>query len=396
MVEDKPRRLCVPLFPFDRPVSALVVLLCVLLFASRALAVCPSVCSCSRSHRDVDCSCKALRHLPDGLQLNVVSLNLSHNRILSLDGQLTGFTHLRFLDLSHNGLRRLPGGLPRSLWQLRASSNRLKSLSKNDTVHQWNLRLLDLSANGLERATFINNTLINLSALNLSRNHFRTIPTNLPANLKSIDLSHNALFLVLPGSLDRLSRLTHFHLHNNRFTGLPRGALDRLVSLSVMTLGDNPWACHHHDDTSYLVSWTQRTPAHVLGCPCSTQPFCGGLHPGTSEGWSHAFMPIEANATKGCYYSMSAQPNASSAAKESSNTLTPNVPVRSTTVHHSGEGRASATESSSTRVKKTTTLGSRRENQAIPNTKAPNFMTGCSLLPLHKLMILPLLLLPFL
>lgn len=380
------------MFPFDRPVSALVALL----FASQALAACPSVCSCSGSHRDVDCSCKALRHLPDGIQLDVVSLNLSHNRILGLDGQLAAFTHLRFLDLSHNRLSRLPGGLPRSLWQLRASSNRLKSLSKNDTVHQWNLRLLDLSANGLERATFINNTLINLSVLNLSRNRFRTVPTNLPTNLKSVDLSHNALFLVLPGSLDRLPRLTHLHLHDNRFTGLPRGALDRLVSLSVMTLGDNPWACHHHDDISYLVSWTQRTPARVQGCPCSAQPFCGGLHPGTSEGWRHALMPIEANATKGWYFSTSAQPNASSAPTESSSSLTPNVPARSATIHQSGASRAFTTGSSSTQVKKTTNLGSRRENQAIPNTNAPNFTTGCSLLLLHKLVFLPLLLLPFL
>lgn len=82
-------------------------------------------------------------------KLNLVSLNLSHDQILDLDGQLTACTHLRFLDLPHNRLSHLPGSLPCSLWELHASSNRLKSLSKNDTVHQWNMRLLDLSANRL-------------------------------------------------------------------------------------------------------------------------------------------------------------------------------------------------------------------------------------------------------
>lgn len=70
-----------------------------------------------------------------------------------------------------------------------------------------------------------------------------TVPTNLPASLKTIDLCHNFLFLVLPGSLDGPPRPTHFHLHDNWFSTLPFSALDRLMSLSVMTL-------------SYLVSWT--------------------------------------------------------------------------------------------------------------------------------------------
>eukprot|EP00066_Takifugu_rubripes_P020688 XP_011609954.1 PREDICTED: LOW QUALITY PROTEIN: oligodendrocyte-myelin glycoprotein [Takifugu rubripes] len=382
--------------PNTGPSAPLLELLCVLLSCSQALAECPSVCFCSRNHRDVDCSCKALRRLPDGLQLNLVSLNLSHNRFLNLDGQLTVYTHLRFLDLSHNWLSHLPAGLPRSLWQLHASSNRLKSLSKNDTVHQWNLRLLDLSANRLERATFINNTLTSLSLLNLSHNHFWTIPTNLPVNLKTIDLSHNFLFLVLPGSLDRLPRLAHFHLHHNRFSTLPFGALDKLVSLSVVTLWDNPWACHQYGNISYLISWSQQTPANVLGCPCSTQPVCGGLHLGRGEGQHYAHMPTEANVTEWLHFSSSSQPNTPSTPKGSSCaprqplTSTPNVSVSSKSSHQSVEDWL-FTERSSTRVKKTPTLGTRRKNQAIPNSNAPNFTTGCLLFLLHQLGLLPFL-----
>ncbi|KAM4726998.1 oligodendrocyte-myelin glycoprotein-like [Anableps anableps] len=251
----------------------------------RVLAVCPSMCSCSRSHREVDCFRKSLRELPDGLQHNILSLNLSHNRLLHLDSRLTSYTHLRILDLSHNRLSRLPKGLPRSLWELHASSNRIQLLDKNDTVYQWNLRVLDLSSNKLERAIFINNTLTNMCTLNLSNNHFWTLPTNLPAHLETVDLSHNLLVKVLPASLDRLPRLSHFYLHANRFSSLPFGVLDKMISLRVITLGNNPWACHLYTEVDYLLSWTQSTSALVLGCPCYTQPVCGGMHPSRTGGW---------------------------------------------------------------------------------------------------------------
>lgn len=286
---------CPPSLSFSRrvllkppPSEALLELLLVLLLGLHVLAVCPHICSCSRTHREVDCSWRGLRQLPDGLQHNVRSLNLSHNRLHGLDGQLTAHTHLRLLDLSHNRLSHLPAGLPRSLWQLYATSNRLQLLDKNDTVHQWNLRLLDLSHNKLERAVFINNTLTNLCTLNLSHNHFWTLPTNMPAHLENIDLSHNLLATVLPGSLDRLLRLSHFYLHANRLSTLPLGVFDRMSSLRVITLGDNPWACHLYADITHLLSWTQQTPARVLGCPCHTQPVCGGVRPGRTGGWHYA------------------------------------------------------------------------------------------------------------
>lgn len=271
------------------------VLLSCLVF--RGLAVCPSDCSCSRSHREVDCSWKGLRQLPDGLQYNIRSLVLSHNRFHSLDGKLQQYTHLRLLDLSHNRLSRLPKNLPRSLWQLSASFNHIKLLDKNDTVYQWNLQTLDLSNNKLERAIFINNTLINLLTLNLSHNHFWTLPTNLPHHLETIDLSHNLLVNVLPGSLDRLPRLTHFYLHANRFSSLPSGVLDNMVSLRIITLSSNPWACHLYEDMAYLLSWAQQTSVLVLGCPCHTQPVCGGLRPSRSGGWhftSYTSPPLAA------------------------------------------------------------------------------------------------------
>ncbi|XP_017268004.1 oligodendrocyte-myelin glycoprotein-like [Kryptolebias marmoratus] len=270
------------------PKEALLELVLVLWLGLRVLAVCPPACSCTHSHREVDCSLRGLKQLPHGLQHNIRSLNLSRNQLHDLDGELAAYTHLRKLDLSHNRLSRLPKELPRSLWQLHAASNRIQLLDKNNTAFQWNLKTLDLSNNNLQRAIFINNTLINLRMLNLSCNHFWTLPTNLPTHVETIDLSHNLLMKVLPGSLDRLTKVTHFYLHANRFSSLPFGVLDRMVSLRVITLGNNPWACHLYADMEYLLSWTQHTLTRVLGCPCHTQPVCGGAHPNRTGGWHFA------------------------------------------------------------------------------------------------------------
>lgn len=201
-----------------------------------------------------------------------------------LNSQLSHYAHLRILDLSYNRLETLPPALPRSLWDIRAAGNLLRSLEKNNTAYHWNLKVLDLSNNELERIVFINNTLLSLQTLNLSHNRFWTVPTNMPHNLEIIDLSYNYLVQILPGSLDRLSKLTLFYLHANRFSWLPEGVFKRLLVLEVITLGDNPWACEEEDKITQIFKWAEQTRATVLGCPCYTRPICGQTHL-TATGW---------------------------------------------------------------------------------------------------------------
>ncbi|XP_028840303.1 oligodendrocyte-myelin glycoprotein-like [Denticeps clupeoides] len=267
------------------------------LLGLRVLAVCPSLCSCSDRHREVDCSRRGLRQLPGGLQDNIHSLNLCHNQLVDLDQHLSRYTHLRSLDISYNHLSRLPAGLPRALWELRVAGNRLRLLHKNDTAYHWNLRLLDLSANQLERVVLINNTLPSLSTLNLSHNSFWTVPTNMPHNLEIVDLSHNTLVQILPGSLARLHRLAHFYLHGNRFTSIAEGGFDHLQGLRIITLGENPWACDELKDIRYLLAWLRHTPAQVLGCPCHTRHTCGEAHMIRTPGWHFASYTLSPERT---------------------------------------------------------------------------------------------------
>uniref|UniRef100_A0A8C3PSQ3 Oligodendrocyte-myelin glycoprotein n=1 Tax=Calidris pygmaea TaxID=425635 RepID=A0A8C3PSQ3_9CHAR len=246
-------------------------LLVLLLFIPAVSGVCPSNCTCSGNDRNVDCSGRNLTVLPHGLQDNITYLNLSFNQFMDLDHQLTRFTNLRTLDISNNWLKNVPAQLPKSLWELYAINNNIKVLQKLDTAYQWNLRVLDVSRNMVERAVLINNTLSSLKFLNLSSNKLWTVPTNMPYNIETVDLSSNFLSQILPGTLVRLRRLTSLYLHNNKFTFIPDKAFDQLLQLRVVTLYNNPWSCSDEHNIPYLLQWVQATAASVIGAPCANQ-----------------------------------------------------------------------------------------------------------------------------
>ncbi|XP_072909355.1 uncharacterized protein [Hemitrygon akajei] len=231
-------------------------------------ATCPLECWCSQNERHVDCSARNLTALPNDIQINIISLNLSHNVIEDLDNKLTVFNNLRFLDISNNLLRNMPRKLPLALWELDASNNRINVLQKEDTVSQWNLIKLDVSNNSIERAFLINNTLINLKFLNFSGNNFWTVPTNMPYNLTTLDLSHNNLHNILPDTFHH-NKLSKLYLNNNSLQLIPRGTFDQLTGLQLITLYGNIWECKDKEST-YLLTWLQTVPT-VLGCPCSEE-----------------------------------------------------------------------------------------------------------------------------
>ncbi|KFW85600.1 Oligodendrocyte-myelin glycoprotein, partial [Manacus vitellinus] len=246
-------------------------LLVLLVFLPTGLGICPSSCTCSGNDRNVDCSGRNLTVLPQGLQDNLTYLNLSFNQFVDLDHQLTRFTNLRTLDISNNWLKNVPAHLPKSLWELYATNNNIKVLQKLDTAYQWNLRVLDVSRNMVERAVLINNTLSSLKFLNLSSNKLWTVPTNIPYNIETVDLSNNFLSQILPGTLVRLQHLTSLYLHNNKFSYIPDKAFDQLLQLQVVTLYNNPWACSDKQNIPYVLQWVQGTAARVLGAPCAHQ-----------------------------------------------------------------------------------------------------------------------------
>ncbi|XP_060115456.1 oligodendrocyte-myelin glycoprotein [Heteronotia binoei] len=256
--------------------------LALLFFIPAVLGVCPSVCSCSENNRNVDCSGRNLTTLPHGLQDNITYLNLSHNHLADLNSQLTRFANLRTLDIAHNQLWNLPANLPRSLWEIYAAHNNIKVLQKLDTAYQWNLKVLDVSENMVERAVLINNTLSNLKFLSLSSNRLWTVPTNIPSNTETVDLSNNFLTQILPGTLVRLPHLSKLYLHNNKFTYIPDKAFDQLIQLQLITLYGNPWSCRDSKQAlSYLQKWMAETSAKITGPICTDE---------ATTPWKHAML----------------------------------------------------------------------------------------------------------
>lgn len=253
----------------NRILKASLGVLALLVFIPAIQGICPSFCSCSGNDRNVDCSGRNLTTLPYGLQDNITYLNLSYNRFVELDHQLTQFAHLRTLDVSNNWLRSLPAQLPRSLWEIYATHNSIRVLQKLDTAYQWNLKVLDVSRNMVERAVLINNTMSSLVFLNLSSNKLWTVPTNIPINVETVDLSHNFLSQILHGTLRRLTHLSQLYLHNNKFAYIPDKAFDQLAQLQLITLYNNPWACRDKPlALSYLQDWVGKTQATIFGVPC--------------------------------------------------------------------------------------------------------------------------------
>uniref|UniRef100_UPI00398EF79C oligodendrocyte-myelin glycoprotein n=1 Tax=Pristiophorus japonicus TaxID=55135 RepID=UPI00398EF79C len=269
-------------------------LLALLSILPSTMATCPSGCSCTPNDRHVDCSGQDLTVLPDNIQENVISLNLSHNGIKNLDGRLTHFTHLRILDISSNQLDHIPTQLPLALWEFYAANNSIEELQKDDTAHQWNLKTLDVSNNLIERATLIKKTLIHLNFLNFSGNRFWTVPTNMPDKLITLDLSHNNLQNILPDTFhqDGLSKL---YLNNNKFKSIPNGSFDQLTGLQLITLYGNLWECHSEQDIFYLLKWVKLIIATVLGCPCTEETICSKEGTSTMEP-STATLPSHTSA----------------------------------------------------------------------------------------------------
>ncbi|XP_061460853.1 oligodendrocyte-myelin glycoprotein [Rhineura floridana] len=252
-----------------RVLKASPCILALLFFIPAVQGICPSVCSCSGNDRSVDCSGRNLTMLPHELQDNITYLNLSYNHFADLNHQLTQLANLRSLDISHNWLQSLPAYLPRSLWEIYAAHNNIKVLQKLDTAYQWNLKVLDVSGNVVERAVLINNTMSSLKFLNFSSNKLWTMPTNIPSNTETVDLSNNFLTQILPGTLMRLAHLSKLYLHNNKFTYIPDKAFDQLAQLQLITLYNNPWSCEEGEQAlSYLQKWMGETGAAVVGVPC--------------------------------------------------------------------------------------------------------------------------------
>eukprot|EP01125_Pyxidicula_operculata_P019457 TRINITY_DN7069_c0_g1_i1.p1 TRINITY_DN7069_c0_g1~~TRINITY_DN7069_c0_g1_i1.p1 ORF type:complete len:303 (+),score=15.49 TRINITY_DN7069_c0_g1_i1:152-1060(+) len=219
--------------------------------------------------KSIDMGEVGLANLPSGLQSlpSLRSLNVSGNKITSIQPWFENLTHLSSLDLSKNKLgssSSLNDVFPVCLKSLNLSFNYYsiippnirncdlievldishnRILNTSGSVVPSNLIRLDLSVNQIYDfpPQFFDN-LKNLKELNLSFNKINVLPSDMGIklpNLVTLDLSGNSITTV-PSSIAKCKQLTSINLSHNLVYILPLQFQALSGSLKELSISHNP------------------------------------------------------------------------------------------------------------------------------------------------------------
>ncbi|XP_047435661.1 toll-like receptor 3 [Mugil cephalus] len=159
--------------------------------------------SCYVHKRRADCSHLSLEAVPPDLPGNILSLDMSHNRLKGIPpAMLKPYPDLLNLDVSYNSITRLDGGLCQTLPQLQTlhlQHNEVHLLTKADLSHCSSLTQLNMASNRLK----------------LEGEPFSALQT-----LKFLDVSLNKLQSPKLGSQPQLPSLVELRLAFNNFNAL--------------------------------------------------------------------------------------------------------------------------------------------------------------------------------
>ncbi|XP_077185787.1 uncharacterized protein LOC143833617 isoform X2 [Paroedura picta] len=190
-----------------------------------------------------------IAHVPAGVFLglpNLEWLDLSKNRLDSSGLHAEAFqnlTKLKRLNLDGNRLKTIPA-LPSSLQELKLNDNNLEGLQRSNFRGLFKLLTLELEGNHLHDGNVLPTAFKALSRLiylRLDRNHFRAIPSGLPASLQELHLDSNRIEEVTEGVLNKTLNLTVLVLSNNQLQEdrlAPRAWID-LPKLEALDLSHN-------------------------------------------------------------------------------------------------------------------------------------------------------------
>ncbi|XP_017883672.1 leucine-rich repeat protein 1 [Ceratina calcarata] len=162
----------------------------------------------------------------EGFPRTTEELHLPGLNRKSFDRQILKLQSLRILNLSNNQISSLPKelGTLQHLQELILSQNRLNKAVKwawlDETAMKFNLKLLDISNNMLDKLPEQIGKLGALVNLKASQNVLSYLPHSIGKlfNLRYLDISKNNLYC-LPGSMRNL-RLVSLDISNNAFKNL--------------------------------------------------------------------------------------------------------------------------------------------------------------------------------
>ncbi|XP_053329564.1 extracellular matrix protein 2-like [Spea bombifrons] len=228
----------------------------------------PSGCLLAES--TIACANTKMKYLPLMTDLGLKTLYLADNEISKLPARaFSGLPNLEWLDLSKNKLGdsglstdvfqnltklkrlNLDGNrltvlpiLPQSLQELKINDNNLRELNKHSFRGLSNLLNLELEGNSFHDGNVNPLTfkpLKKLTYLRLDHNHFRAIPSGLPASLQELHLDNNRIEIISEGILNKTLNLSILVLSNNRLQEnhiAPRAWID-LLNLESLDLSHN-------------------------------------------------------------------------------------------------------------------------------------------------------------
>ncbi|KAK5926284.1 hypothetical protein CgunFtcFv8_021868 [Champsocephalus gunnari] len=175
-----------------------MIIICCLMPGPHNCVALPRKTSCHVHDSIADCSHLSLSAVPQNLPSNIISLDLSHNRLKSIPPvSLSPYPGLCRLSVSHNSITKLDPGLCQALpllQTLNMGHNQVHVLKKEDVNHCTNLTWLIMASNKLKLQGEPFSALQRLQVLDVSLNKLQSAKLGtqiqLP-NLVSLNLALN-------------------------------------------------------------------------------------------------------------------------------------------------------------------------------------------------------------
>ncbi|XP_053598139.1 slit homolog 2 protein-like [Microplitis demolitor] len=208
--------------------------------------LCPVICKCEDEFLRASCVYASLEVVPIQLNPEIHHLDLSTNRIATLNLGFGFYDNLESLDLSYNTLHTLGSNnflLQTHLVMLNISNNNIRTVGRNSLKGLDSLKVLDLNNNNIteaDSAAFRHTS--ELEDLNLSGNSLTSLPNDLFRNLHRIrilKLSRNSLLEVPKSNLHLVPSLEDLELSENLIQEISHDSLPTLRSLVSLNLANN-------------------------------------------------------------------------------------------------------------------------------------------------------------